>query len=277
MFRHQFPEFQFVFTASGPVTGYHWKEPGSIFFTSFLQVFVYIDKTFPPLGFSLFYVHISLVLKNPEVDGCITPGVASPVLSVGKDHLPRASGSTPPNAAQDTTGCLCGKYALLAHVRLAIHQNLQVLFYQPAFQLGCPQHMLVHGFVPLQVSDFTLSLVELYELPVISLLQPVKVLFEWQHNPLAYQPLLFCVLCLQQTCWLCIFCIINHQHRCWTGFDPGVQFTGLQLDFVPLNTMLWVWLFSQFSAPSKTYESLVIVVNISKTMFQTYDIVSGAR
>ena len=41
------PVFQFVPIASGPVTAYHWKEPGSIFFATSLQVFLYIDKILP--------------------------------------------------------------------------------------------------------------------------------------------------------------------------------------------------------------------------------------
>jgi len=38
------PLFQFVPIASGLVTGHHWEEPGCIFFTPCLQVFIYIDK-----------------------------------------------------------------------------------------------------------------------------------------------------------------------------------------------------------------------------------------
>jgi len=38
------PVFQAVLTASGSVTGHHWKEPGSVCFTPSLQVFIYIDK-----------------------------------------------------------------------------------------------------------------------------------------------------------------------------------------------------------------------------------------
>ena len=38
------PVFPWVPIASCPVTGYHWKEPGSILFAPSLQVFVYIGK-----------------------------------------------------------------------------------------------------------------------------------------------------------------------------------------------------------------------------------------
>jgi len=39
--------FQFVPTAHGSVTGHNWKQPGSVFFISYLQIFVYVDKI-PP-------------------------------------------------------------------------------------------------------------------------------------------------------------------------------------------------------------------------------------
>ncbi|KAK4832039.1 hypothetical protein QYF61_020554 [Mycteria americana] len=51
----------------------------------------------------------------------------------------------------------------------------QVLFCQAAFQLAGPQHILVPGVVPSQVQDFALFLVELHEIPVGPLLQPVEV------------------------------------------------------------------------------------------------------
>ena len=91
---------------------------------------------------SLQYVHVSLALGSPEL---------GPVLHVcphqcwgeGKDHLPRSAGDTPPNAVQDSR--LCCKSTLLVHVQLSVHP--QVLFYQAAFQLGDPQHILCMGLV----------------------------------------------------------------------------------------------------------------------------------
>ena len=41
------PVLQFVPIASGPVTGHHWKVPGSICFTLSLQVFICIDEIRP--------------------------------------------------------------------------------------------------------------------------------------------------------------------------------------------------------------------------------------
>lgn len=70
------PVFQFVLMASCPVTGVHWKEPGSILYASFFQLFIHIDKislkpslgwTAPALSFasyerysSLFVIFVSL-------------------------------------------------------------------------------------------------------------------------------------------------------------------------------------------------------------------------
>jgi len=44
------PVFLFVPTAAGPVTGHHWKEPGSVFFAPSLQVFAHVED--PPCAFS---------------------------------------------------------------------------------------------------------------------------------------------------------------------------------------------------------------------------------
>jgi len=44
------PVLQFVHIASRPVTGHHRKEPGSIFFTPSIQVFIYIDEILPELS-----------------------------------------------------------------------------------------------------------------------------------------------------------------------------------------------------------------------------------
>jgi len=84
------PVFQFVPIASSPVPGHHRKEPGSLFFTSSLQMFVCIDE----ISLSLFFSrlnnpcslsfssqeriftcplldclqYVSLLLGNPELD-----------------------------------------------------------------------------------------------------------------------------------------------------------------------------------------------------------------
>lgn len=45
MFRREPPVFQSVPTSSCSVTRHHWEEPGSIFFTATLQIFVCLDET----------------------------------------------------------------------------------------------------------------------------------------------------------------------------------------------------------------------------------------
>jgi len=98
MSRGNLPVLQFVPTASGPVTGHHRKEPGSLFARS-LQVFIHTNQMPPeqsqlsqpfltgempqslhhlcgPSLDSLQYVHVSPVLGSHS-----TPPMASPVLS----------------------------------------------------------------------------------------------------------------------------------------------------------------------------------------------------
>ena len=58
------PLFQCVPGASGPVTGHHWKEPGSILFAPFLQVFISIEKTPLSLLFSRLNSPSSLSLSS---------------------------------------------------------------------------------------------------------------------------------------------------------------------------------------------------------------------
>ena len=58
--------FQFVSTASGPVTEHHWKEPCSVLFSPSLQVFIYIDEI--PLSLLFFRLNSpsSLSLSSQE-------------------------------------------------------------------------------------------------------------------------------------------------------------------------------------------------------------------
>lgn len=44
-------QFQYVPITSGPVTGHHWKEPGSLLIVPSFQLFIHIDKVLlePPL------------------------------------------------------------------------------------------------------------------------------------------------------------------------------------------------------------------------------------
>lgn len=63
---------------------------------------------------------------------------------------------------------------LLTLVQLGVYQDLHLLFYRPVFQLGSPQHVLVHGVVPSQVQDSALLLAELCEVPISFMERLVK-------------------------------------------------------------------------------------------------------
>ena len=121
---------QFLPIASGPVTGHHWKEPGSILFAPSLEIFIYIGKIPLCLLFSRLKqsqlsqsflmwellqsfhhlggpsqdspqcVQASLVLGSPALDTVIQVWPHQ-CWREGKDHLPWSGGSSLFNAAQD--------------------------------------------------------------------------------------------------------------------------------------------------------------------------------
>ena len=64
--------------------------------------------------------------------------------------------------------------ALLAHSQLGVHQDPKPLC-RAAFQLVGSQPVLVPGVIPTQMQDFAFSLVELREIPLILIIQSVKV------------------------------------------------------------------------------------------------------
>lgn len=82
-----------------------------------------------------------------------------------------STGSDLPSTAQYAIGLPSDKFMLLIHVQLDIYQDLQVLFYQGAFQL----HGLQHVLVPYQVQSSAILLVELHEILVSPFLKSVKV------------------------------------------------------------------------------------------------------
>ena len=69
------PMFRFVPTASGLVTGHHWKEPGSVFFAPSLQVFIYVDMIPLSLLFSRLKSPSSLRLSSHEK--CLSPNLVA--------------------------------------------------------------------------------------------------------------------------------------------------------------------------------------------------------
>lgn len=75
---------------------------------------------------------------------------------------------------------------------IAVHQDPQVLLCQPAFQ---PQHGPVHAVVPPWVQDSAFPFVELHEVPLCPLLQPVKVpLNSSTHNCCINHCSQFCII-----------------------------------------------------------------------------------
>ena len=129
------PAIQFVPTVSCPVTGHYWKDPGSILFLPFFQIFIYIDKIpvepsflqakqsqlfqlfliremleslnylCGPLLDSLYRMNVSLVLGSPELDTILRVWPHQ-CWAEWKDCLSQSASYTTPNAAQDTI-CLC--------------------------------------------------------------------------------------------------------------------------------------------------------------------------
>jgi len=105
---------------------------------------------------SLQYMHVSLLLGNPEADAALQLWHHQCQVE-GKAHLPHL---TPPDTAQDTVSVPCGKGALLAPCQLGAHQDLQGFFCQAPFQPGSLLPVLEPGIVPPQVQDFVLPLVK---------------------------------------------------------------------------------------------------------------------
>ena len=134
-------------------------------------MFQHLNHLCGPSLDSLQYVYISLVLGSPELATGLQLWPHQRWVQ-RKDHLPWPAGNTLSNAAPDTIDHLCHK---LVHVILGVHQDPQVLFCQVAFQLGGPQHILVHWVVLPHVEDFVLALVELQEVPVSPFPQPAEV------------------------------------------------------------------------------------------------------
>ena len=83
--------------------------------------------------------------------------------------------STLPNATQEAGGCLCHKPALLARVQLVVHLGHKVLPHKAAFPSLRRQHVPVHGIVPPQGKDFAFLFVDLCEVPLSPVHQPVQV------------------------------------------------------------------------------------------------------
>ncbi|KAK4830703.1 hypothetical protein QYF61_012872 [Mycteria americana] len=167
------PVFQFVPIASCPVTGHHQIQPGSVFSTPSLQVFIYIDKMSPQP--SLLQAQQSQ-LSQPFLIGEMLQSLHhlhGPLL----DSLQRGLTSAEQRGRITSLNLLAILCLMQPRITLAFFatRDPQIRFCRAAFQLGGPQYILVPGVVPAQVQDFVLLLVELHEVPVGLFLLPVEV------------------------------------------------------------------------------------------------------
>lgn len=75
----------------------------------------------------------------------------------------------------DAVSLLCPEHALLSHGQLVTHQGPKVLFCKAALQLVGLQHGPLPGVIPLQLQDFLLPFVELYDIHLRPILQTFEV------------------------------------------------------------------------------------------------------
>ena len=78
--------------------------------------------------------------------------------SEGDHNLPFPAGHPSFDSAEDTVGLLSCKCALLVHVQLFIHQDLQVLLHRVALNVFFSQSVLISGISPTQVQHLELGL-----------------------------------------------------------------------------------------------------------------------
>lgn len=123
----------------------------------------------------------------------------------GKDHIPQAADSTPPNGAEESVNFLCHKGTVLAHVQLAVHRDPQGLC-KASFQLVSLQHTMVCKITPPQMQDTTCTFVKLEDVPCQLISPACSGPSEWQYNHLVYQWILP-VFYHQQAC---LGCTLSH-------------------------------------------------------------------
>ena len=107
-------------------------------------------------------VHVFPVLKAPELDAGLQ--VRSHQSGAeGQNHLPQPAAQASLDAAQDTVGLLGCELTFVAHVKLFIHQCLQILLDRAALSPFIPQPGLIVGVALTQMQHLTLHLVEPHE------------------------------------------------------------------------------------------------------------------
>ena len=104
----------------------------------------------------MFQVHVSPVLRTPHLHTVLQVRSHQHRLE-GEDHLPSPVGHVSFDAAQDVVGLLVCKSTLLAHVLLAVHQYLQVLFCKAALNPFISQLVLIVEVAATEVQDLSLG------------------------------------------------------------------------------------------------------------------------
>ena len=64
---------------------------------------------------------------------------------------------------------------MLTHGQHVVHHDSKVLLCKTAFHLVGPKHVLLHRVIPPQEQDFAFSVVELNDIPLCPILQPIQV------------------------------------------------------------------------------------------------------
>lgn len=145
----------------------------------------------------------------------------------------------------------CSKSALQAHGQLVFHLDPQGPSWQAAFQsVNCQTVVLIYA-ISLRVQVFAFHLVELHEVPLCTVVQPVG-------HPLNGSTSLSCI---RHSLWFCIICeftegafhsIVQVINEMLNINAPSIApwgtplVTCVQLDFVPSITSFLGQLFRQF-------------------------------
>lgn len=137
----------------------------------------------------------------------------------------------------------------MVHVQFGVHQHLQGLSCQADFWLCGPQHVVVHGVVPLQGQDFAVLLVELHEVPIGPFFQLEKVSLDGSTTPwsISHPPSSMSPANLLGVHSAVSLMKMLNRIRPSINHRAPLLVTGLQLDFKVLVTTLWAQPFDQFS------------------------------
>lgn len=135
-------------------------------------------------------VHVSLLLGSQELNTDIQVWPHQCSVEGKEEITSQPADNTFFNAAQDIFHLLSGKSTLLHDMKPAVHQDPQYIFCEADSQLNGLQNLLVPGIFSYQLQDFTLLLAEAHEVPSSPFLPACKGPTGWQHDRLAYHPLI---------------------------------------------------------------------------------------